>query len=97
METVIQLRSDVAKAMQGTVDVGEAAGELWKATRDLEQELDRLGVSLEPVHPGTQDAELARYFTLSETPEFDPERILAPLRGLEAVTAAYVKPQAQPA
>lgn len=97
METVIQLRGDVAKLMQGAAARTEATDELWKAKRELEQELVRLGVAIRPVHPGSQDAELATYFTLCEAPGPDLEEILAVLRDLEAVTAAYAKPPAQPA
>jgi hypothetical protein len=49
------------------------------------------------MHPGVQDAELMRYFTLSGVSDPDQEAILVALRNLEGVTAAYVKPEAEPA
>ena len=97
MKAVIQLRDDVARLMQGEVGLDRSTDQCAKIKQDLDSELVRLGVSLRPMHPGAEDAELARYFTLSGTVSMEDERILATLRNLEAVTAAYIKPEAEPA
>lgn len=96
MEAVIQLRADLARLMQGDA-VGAWPNHLAAVRRDLDAELSRLGASLRPMHPGVKDTELARYFTLTGIPDPQQETVLATLRNLEAVTAAYVKPEAEPA
>lgn len=97
MEIVIQLRSDLAKLMRGDVGPGAVTDELRKIKQDLEEAVRRFGATLEPMHPGVEDAELARYFTLSNASELDSEQALVELNDLKAVTAAYAKPQAAPA
>lgn len=96
MGTVIQLRADLARLMQGEA-VTPCPDHIVEMKQDLDDELARLGASLRPMHPGAQDAELARYFTLSGVPDPEQEAILVALRSLEAITAAYVKPEAEPA
>jgi hypothetical protein len=64
---------------------------------DLDRELTRLGASLQPMHPGVQDADLARYFYLSGVSDAGGTQALEALRNLAAVTAAYSKEPAQPA
>ncbi len=96
MDTVIQLRADLARLMQGGGDE-TFPDDILRMKRDLDNELARIGASLKPMHPGVQDSELARYFGLSGTSEPADESVLVALRSLEAVTAAYVKPEAEPA
>jgi hypothetical protein len=96
MATVIQLRADLARLMQGEAHTAWP-DHLVEMKRGLDDELARLGASLSPMHPGVQDAELMRYFTLSGVSDPDQEAILVALRNLEGVTAAYVKPEAEPA
>lgn len=96
MGTVIQLRADLAEYMHGEA-LAACPDNILEMKRDLEDALARLGASLRPMHPGVQDAELARYFTLCGVPAPRQESALADLRDLEAVTAAYVKPEAEPA
>jgi len=97
MEAVIQLRTDVAKLMRSGGVSDERADQLVRLKEELDKELARLGVSLRPMHPGAEDAESIRYFLLSGISELGKEEVLPTLRGLEAVTAAYVKPEAEPA
>jgi hypothetical protein len=47
---------------------------------------------LEPIHPGTEDPELTRYFTVEAPDQATAERVMARLRQSKAVEAAYVKP-----
>ena len=63
--------------------------------QSLDDALARLGVSLRPMHPGVEDADLARYFTLSGVSGKEGEKVLVALRDLDAVTAAYGKPEAE--
>jgi len=53
----------------------------------------RLGVGLEPLHPGTTNPSLAGWYAVRLRPEQQPSEVLSALRALPLVTAAYEKPQ----
>ena len=55
----------------------------------LEREL---GVSIRPMHPGTDDATLGSYFTVDVPNSTSAEEVAARLRDSPAIAAAYVKP-----
>ena len=98
METVVQLRSDIAELMSGRAETEAGTDELNRIKTDLENKLVGLGVSLRAIHPGVEDKDLARYFTLSEASRLEDKEIYGALReleNLEAVTAAYAKPDAE--
>jgi hypothetical protein len=88
VEIAVQLRSDVALALQGG-DGGMPEAE------ELRRRAEALGVQLQPVHPGETDPLLVPYF-YSEAPDDDAERIAAELAALPGVEGAYVKPAAEP-
>ncbi len=106
MEAVIQLRADLAALMEGETSRAWP-DHLTHMKRELDDRLARHGASLRPMHPGTQDAELMRYYTLSAdtdsvgndsaAKQSEADSVLLTLRSLEAVTAAYVKPDVEPA
>ena len=52
----------------------------------------QLGVVLEPMHHGTADPDLMRYFTVDVPDQATAERVLARLPQSRAVEAAYLKP-----
>ncbi len=54
--------------------------------------LDELGVDLAPLHPRSEDAELACWFLARIPQETAAERALEHLRDHPRVLAAYVKP-----
>lgn len=61
-------------------------------TRELLRLGESLGISFQPVHPGTRDPQLATYFTV-EVPDMQvAQDVLARLQEHKAVKAAYVKP-----
>ena len=98
METVVQLRSDIAELMSGGAETEAGTDQLNRIKTDLENKLVGLGVSLRAIHPGVEDKDLARYFTLSEASRLEDKEIYGALReleNLEAVTAAYAKPDAE--
>jgi hypothetical protein len=65
------------------------------AVSDMEEAASALGVSLQPMHPGTDDPELSRKFR-SEVPDRDEaEQVAASLMESDAVEAAYYKPDAE--
>lgn len=63
-----------------------------RVARDLLRTADELGVSLEPMHPGVADPELAGYFTVDVPDEELAQQVIARLRACEAIEAAYIKP-----
>jgi hypothetical protein len=78
MEQVsVHVRPDVARALQGR----EAATEI---SEEILQEASRLGVSLEPVHPGTSAPDLLTHFAVyvedAERPARSPRRFSAATR-----------------
>jgi hypothetical protein len=92
MEIVVRLRSDTARAFQGSGGARGIAG-----AAEVEAVLNRFGVQLKPQHPGISDPELASYFTISAVSSAQAEQIAAALRELDAVEAAYVQPPSSPA
>jgi hypothetical protein len=54
--------------------------------------LEKLGVELEPMHPGTRDPFLAPYFIVEVPDSETAERIVTHLRQSGAIEAAYIKP-----
>lgn len=55
-----------------------------------------LGITLRPLHPGVQDAELSTWFTAGEGDAEDTIMVRA-LRALPGVLGAYAKPPDEPA
>ena len=55
-----------------------------------------LGVRLIPMHPGVRNAELATWYVATSDSN-DEEGAAVALRKLSGVTAAYVRPGAEPA
>jgi hypothetical protein len=56
-----------------------------------------LGVHLTPMHPGVRDTGLAAWYVATSDSDDDEETTAAALRGLTGVSAAYVRPDAEPA
>lgn len=63
------------------------------ALRELLDEVDAHGLTLEPMHSGTADHELGTYFVIRVG---DPEtagRLLAQIQRSDSIEAAYIKPR----
>ena len=95
MEAVVQLEREIAGLYHGGAGQPSLPDTLRKMKHDLDDELARLGLSLRPMHPDIEDTELARYFTLVGGSIRQDETTLVALRDLDAVTAAYMKPEAE--
>lgn len=54
------------------------------------------GVELRPLHPGTLDPELQRYFTIETRDADTAQRLIERLSGAPGVEAAYIKPPEGP-
>ena len=96
-EKIIQLRTEVARLAGGVGGCGETTEINKRLKQELDDKLAQLGASLRPMHPEVEDAELASYFTLTGAEGLEDEEVLAALRDLDAVSAAYMKPPAEPA
>lgn len=62
---------------------------------NLEQALRTQGASLTPMHPGTQDSDLASWFE-TDVDDDKVDEVLRVLRSSAAIEAAYVKPAEEP-
>ncbi len=87
-EVSVQLRPDVAKALQGQGPVSAEA-------RDVELAGEELGVRLVPTHPRAEDLTLVRHFRVLVEDDQDAVRVAAALREHAGVEAAFVKPPAE--
>jgi hypothetical protein len=74
-----------------TVHLTPAAFRAGVPDAPLSQTLADLGVTLEPLHPGTTDPDLAGQF-FADVPEASADDICARLLAHPAVVAAYTKP-----
>ena len=85
MQITVQLQADVARRLHQREPPTAESEELNRITKQL-------GVVLEPMHPGTADPDLTRYFTVEVPDQATAERVLARLQQSKAVEAAYLKP-----
>jgi hypothetical protein len=85
MQITVQLQADVARRLHQREPPAAEWEELNRITKQL-------GVVLEPMHPGTADPDLIRYFTVEVPDQVTAERVIARLQQSKAVEAAYLKP-----
>lgn len=85
MEITVKTRPDIAGCLQ-------RRRELTPEAKELLRKIQQLGVELHPLHPGTEDLELASYFRVVVEDETEATRITAVLRKHGGVEAAFVKP-----
>lgn len=88
MQVTVQLRSDVARALQGKV----ADDRLTHAVFGVEE--DDVGFRVQRMHPGVSDTNLASYLFVEVDDPRDAEKAVEKLRRSPVVEAAYL--QAQP-
>ena len=61
-------------------------------TREILSTIEALQLSLRPIHPGTADSDMDRYFTVDLDDEASGEELRQRLEGCIGVEAAYIKP-----
>lgn len=88
MQVTVQLRPDVARALQGNV----TDDRLTHAVLGVEE--DDVGFRVQRMHPGVGDAELASYLFVEVDDATEAEKAVEKLRRSPVVEAAYL--QAQP-
>ena len=72
-----------------------SAAKPTQAIKQLDEALADLGLSLKPQHAGESDPELSRFFVVDARDREEGERIVETVRQLQAVKAAYIKPEAE--
>lgn len=85
MDIMVRLRSSVASELHGEQSASEDTAELVDTIRHM-------GLTLEPIHPGTDDPLLAPYFRVAVDDPSQSPRVINRLLRLNAVEAAYEKP-----
>ena len=88
MRIVLELDTDVARALQQP----PAGGPSSAPAAELQRLAAQRGLRLQPMHPRTADARLARYFFVDVPDGAANEATIAALRQCGAVNAAYTKP-----
>jgi len=84
MQITMRLRPDVAEDVQKGTQSGPSK-ELFQTAREL-------GISLQAMHPDTNDPNLMSYFVINIAASNDAELIAQRLRQCPGVEAAYLKP-----
>jgi hypothetical protein len=74
---------EAGAARSGTPVTG--AGEILNAVREA-------GATIEPLHPGSDDPQLNRYFVVRVRDARNAEELASRLRSFESTEAAYIKP-----
>lgn len=85
IQVTIQVSVDVACILQGRGEPTTESNELLKTAEEL-------GVVLEPLHPGTDDLLLVKYFIVEVPDHTTAEHVISHLRRTTAVESAYLKP-----
>jgi hypothetical protein len=85
MYVTIRVRMDVALSLQRREPPKGAARELLEAAQEL-------GVSLEPIHPRTEDPHLAPYFSIDVGDTAAADQAIKRFQRCGAVEGAYLKP-----
>ena len=84
-EETAQALRDATVAQSGSSSHSRSVPSAVKLVRDL-------GVELEPLHPGTIDSELQRFFIVTMEDGEPVDQVLDSLRECHGIDAAYLKP-----
>lgn len=91
MEIVVMLKPEYLSLF-----LHSQAATLEPAVREIQAALDELGVTLEQMHPGTDDPTLGLYFVVRGKGARDPENIVRGLGKCRAIDGAYAMPKGSP-
>lgn len=89
LDVMVQLAPEAAQAVQG-------GRELPPELREAEERLRALELTLEPLHPGSQDRSLASWFRVQVEDESTAELVVRTLSDSPVVESAYVEPLSAP-
>lgn len=85
MQITVHLHSDVARELAERSPPSAA-------TQALQQTIARLDLTLQPLHPGTNDPELKTQFWIEVPTQAMAEQVIQQLLQLKATEGAYFKP-----
>src|SRR4051794_40846497 len=84
VQLIVILRANIARHFNSTGAWHGIANEISDVAKDF-------GVSTEPLHPGTPDATLSRYFVVDRIDPSAAQRMATRLKNSPAVEVVYVK------
>ena len=90
MVVTVQVTLEVARVLQNQSEPTPSSEELISV-------LEELKITLEPIHPDTEDPLLVTFFTVDVLDSDTAEKVINRLLLSEAIEAAYLKPPAEPA
>lgn len=82
--------------MEVVIQIAPSATATSAPPNAARQAVQKLGLKLEPLHPGTTDPVLSTYYRVQAPDREAAERVVAAVRRLPSVAAAYVKPPDEP-
>jgi hypothetical protein len=85
MQITVHLRPDIAR------NLAERSPPTSE-TKELRQILSGFGLTLTPLHPGTDDPELQTQFWIQVDDQATADQVIEQLLSLKATQAAYLKP-----
>jgi hypothetical protein len=85
VDLTVQVTPELAPALRHEAPATEQASA-------IEKTVDAAGLALRPLHPGTADETLSRYFAVEAPDAATAQRVARELLRLDGVEAAYVKP-----
>jgi hypothetical protein len=85
VDVTVQVTPDLVPALRHEAPATER-------THDIENTVQAMGASLRPLHPGTADTALSRYFAVNVPDAATAQRVARELLRLDGVEAAYIKP-----
>ena len=88
MQIIVRISRPTAVVLHGH-------GPLTEPAREIVDTAEEQAAQLAPMHPGTRDVDLMRYFTATLLDGETVARAIAGLQACSAVEAAYVKPPAE--
>jgi len=84
VQVIVVLTTEVAR------DFGTSGG--WHGIgKEIEDILKDFGLAIQPLHPGSRDPTLARYFVIDRIDASVAHRLATRLRSSHAVESVYVK------
>lgn len=93
MRIELQLQPEAARELHQRLSETKGASQSGSNAAKLEQEIEKLGLKLEPIHPGQTHELLIPYFMIEAPDRQIAERLVNQLAQNTIVEAAYLRPE----
>lgn len=94
LDTALDLHKQLGQPKKGTSQGKSSASELNKeSASELNKEIEKMGLKIEPIHPGQTHPLLAPYFMIEVPDRQTAERVIDRLTKNKIVEAAYLRPE----